>query len=197
MSIESWLPPTALVALLLFIAREIFDYFKKKRADDRKIKALKIFLARECELIKWTIMKLEQAAKNTKEIEEDYKPLVFEKKGGKSFRVTQYRRDGREYISYVVNDVDLLAFGKYYLDIAAIDDEFFKNYDEANNAAASVKHVLDSFLDLEKSAQVHNPESFMLTFSQYAEFELEEAKKTLKEFYKYCTEQDEFPHRLR
>lgn len=197
MTIESWLPPTAMVALVLFIAREIFDLIKKKKADQRKVKALKAYLARECELIKWTILKLFALANDINTIGGSDGHLTVEKLRDGSFGIKRLDENGEWRSSYVIRFLDYDAFKKYFLDIASIDDDFFNKYEDACTAVAELRHVFDSLLDWERELNMMQRESFLASLAEYANVEIKEVEQTLTDFYKYCTGKPHLPHRLR
>lgn len=55
------LPATVTAAILLFIARETLEWFRRRKANRRKVNAMKRVLARECELNLWTMNSLKEA----------------------------------------------------------------------------------------------------------------------------------------
>lgn len=197
MPIENWLPPTAFVALIVFIARELFDYLKRRGADRRKKEALKLYIARECEFIKWTIDKITYAVEYIHLARFDARTLIVERFGSSRYIFAEYGLNGELDRSYVVDVVDLNTYSKYFLDIAAIDDEFFKIYDEAHSAAAVVRHALDSFVKSDIFEKIEGGSRYSNGFSGYAVSELKGAEEVLMRLYKYCTGKDEMPHRAR
>lgn len=197
MNFENWLPPTALVALILFMARELSEYLKRKNADKRKKKALKLFIARECELIRWTVSKITYAVEYLQSTRFDARSLVVERFGSSRYIFGEYGLNGELERSYVVDVVDLNSFGKYFLDIAAIDDEFFKIYDEANSAAEVVRQALDSFVKSDIFEKIEGGSRFSNGFSNYAVSELKGAEEVLAKLYTYCTGKNELPNRTR
>ena len=197
MFIDNWLPPTALVALVVFMARELFDYLKRRGAERRKKEALKLYIARECEFIKWTIDKITYAVEYIHLARFDARTLIVERFGSSRYIFAEYGLNGELDRSYVVDVVDLNTFGKYFLDIAAIDDEFFKIYDEAHSAAAVVRHALDSFVKSDIFEKIEGGSRFSNGFSNYAVSELKGAEEVLTRLYQYCTGKEAIPHRLR
>jgi hypothetical protein len=62
------LPLTAVVAVILFIAREIFELTKRHSANQRKLKSIKILITRECEQNLWVLISLHRILSRSREM---------------------------------------------------------------------------------------------------------------------------------
>jgi hypothetical protein len=122
----SLIPITVVAAFFLFVIKEMVEWLKRWRADKRKVAAIKILLARECELNKWTLLKLREAVTEIKE--------TFEEKDGAEYSIERMPPDKITFKETIDGDLagswpltptytDLMS--KQMLDIAILDKNLF------------------------------------------------------------------------
>ncbi len=89
--LSDFIPITAAIAILLFIAREIFDLIKKRRQENNKRKAISFLLAEELKINYWSHVSLFRAYKQLAELIEQYPDAVYR------VRTTRFDKDIFEY----------------------------------------------------------------------------------------------------
>jgi hypothetical protein len=183
----SIIPITVVAAFFLFVTKEMLEWFKRASADKRKIAAIKILLARECELNKWTLLKLRQAVTDIKD--------TFEEKDGIEYAIERIGSDkiifkemlGEERrASWPLPPTYTDAMGKQLLDTAILDKRLFANLEGAYDAVLEMRHVRDSVIEYVESRE-NVREMHLEAFSEYALDELNDTEESLKTLYNACT----------
>jgi hypothetical protein len=195
---NSLLPLGVLVAIGIFIAREILDCIKENNARKRKVRAFKYLLTEELELNHWAYKSLRRIVKM---IEEDTPGATYE---------IEFREKGNEYIcghdgEEVFVDSPLVVISQKYYDkliteIAVIDVNLFNvvqdTYEEIRNMAHVRKGLVGRLMakDFDKTS-TDNIQSD--GFLDYALKELDDAFESMKNLYMYCTEKELESFRVR
>lgn len=186
-TVAAWLPATALVALLIFVAKEMLEVARRSSAERRRKEALRALLARECELNHWAIQSLRRIAGGLK-------GLV--RPASEAFRI-EFAKSGRVYACVddeeggagfkiplpVVHKVHLQGS---LLDIATLDKKLFVLAEAALTAIAELEHVREGFL-YHGSAEDEEEREHADGFAEYAIGELEDAFVSISALYKECT----------
>jgi len=161
---------------------------------------LKKIIARECELNWYLSCSIEKICSYFKPFEGDesscpYKFLIIH-------QPTMYDRyqilngKGTSY-GGTVPKAHTNIISKHLLDIAKIDTEFYIKLEAVNDAARELEHLRNSLVDINHTEEMIGVVNVMVSFSGYALEEIEEAQKSLKSLYKYCTGLNEPKPRLR
>lgn len=90
-NLSDFIPITAIVAIILFIAREIFDFIKKWRQEKNKRKAISFLLAEELKINYWSQISLFRAYKQLAELVGKHPDAVYR------VRTTRFDKDIFEY----------------------------------------------------------------------------------------------------
>lgn len=191
------LPATVVVAITLFIVREVLEARRRRRSEARRLEAIRRLLAREVELNKWTERKLLDALSAVTEFSHDDSTTLEVRRlstGGDRF----YRRptdapDGASFPLPAVYDAELR---KHLLEIATLDKNFLEIAEAAVDAVAEMRHVRDSLVSYLSGDEETFPE-FLDGFASYGKEELKAGSGALTELYLACTGKDEIPIRLR
>lgn len=187
----SLIPLSALVAIVLFIIRELLDWYRKSQSKKNEINALKKIFARECQLA-WsvcvTIKKLCEQFAPYEARPMNECPLNFsitKTTAGK----TRYtvKENGQLSSGGVLNKPSLNAFKKYLFDILKLDSSFYGKSNSAFSAVIELQHFYESLVDNDDTSQLMGLNSMMYGFSGYALKEIEWVEKDIKGLYQYCT----------
>lgn len=199
---SSWLtlvPITALVAVLVFIFKEIFEYVRRRSGDRRKMRALTALLARECELNYWTVKALRTI----------FSEVHTTENPNPQTKVTVERtRSGRPYANIVFDEsrtethapipvVHRELMSKFLLDVAMLDRKLFEAMEPAYDSLATVEHVRESLVNVQDAPQYIGEEGFLEGLAGYALNELRDAEAALGVLYQHCTGSELKKHRLR
>jgi hypothetical protein len=182
----SLIPITVVAAFFLFVIKEMVEWLKRWRADKRKVVAIKILLARECELNKWTLLKVREAIKDIKE--------TFEEKDGAEYSIQRTPPDKitfRETIegesgSWPLTPTYTDLMSKQILDIAILDKKLFADLEGAYDAVLEMRHVREMLINYLESENEIDRIHFE-AFPEYALGELDDTEESLERLYKACT----------
>ena len=184
--ISALLPVTVIVAVGLFILKEILEWVRRWRADGRKVKAFKTLLARECELNNWAHKRIKDAIAN---IQENFE-------NNASYNYSIKKRDSGEIIfeernedlslssSWPLPSVHTEIMSKLMLDVATLDSGLFGALETAYDASINLNHIRQSLTIFIEDEDFH-----LETFVDYALRELPDVHAEMEELYKACTGQ--------
>ncbi len=193
------LPITVVVAILLFIAKEVVEVVRRHSSDSRKLQAMKLLLARECERNLWAIKSLRGILINVPEPNEK-SPQSFvtiePRINGKSIaKITSH--DGGSSGSRQVPDVHKELMAKYLFDVATLDSKLFAVFEPAFDSLAELEHIRESLVHIhETEKEADNPDLFR-GFAVYALSEIDRVEQRLGLLYQHCTGKNLEMHRLR
>ncbi|WP_158080984.1 hypothetical protein [Pelomonas sp. KK5] len=195
----SLLPATAVVAVLLFIARETLEYFRRRGADKRKVSALTHLLARECELNYWAIKALRYIAIQIPTDEnpgEGMQVTIERKPSGRSYaRIVS--ADGGTESHHPVPRVHRELMSKFLLDVATIDRELFVVMEPAYDALSHLEHVRESFVNAPEASDFIGQDGYLEGLAGFALDELLKAEDKIGRLYRHCTGNELTKHRVR
>ena len=198
-SASSLLPITALVAVVIFIAKELIEIVRRWRADARRRAAFRTLLARECELNNWAIRALRHIVNDLKNLPNIESPLAFTIEYAKSGRIYAcVDSDAKgEYGKSVVPVIHKTQMERHLLDIATIDNKLLKFVEPALSAAAELEHLRESLLYHGSSDADEDTRAHRSGFSEYAIGELDESYSAISALYQSCTGKSLTDMRLR
>ena len=194
---DKLLPATAIVAIILFLAREGTDYLKKKAADARKLKAVKAFIAREIEFnraglnsIRQTldVVDVHQASGDPQELNAIRLP-----DGSVKFYLGEL---DRPHASWPIRELRAEAMSKYMLDIATLNASLFARVEIAYDAILEAQHVRQSLLNYLFVSDASIQHTFE-GFPQYALNRIGDAEEAIGKLYLECTQKPLTTQRLR
>lgn len=197
--IESLLPVSAFVAILLFVAREIADFFRRRNADGRRVKAMKLILARECELNAYTVASLRTIIS---EVDTQERPNPGTKvtvgKGGDGEPFAKVTRiQGGDWHAYGIGKAHRDVLSKVLLDVATLDRNLFDVVEPVHDGLATLQHLRDSLLNESAGKDQLGDSLFIEGLADYALKELEKIDVALLTLYKYCTGDAVMKYRIR
>lgn len=186
--LSSLLPTTALVAVVIFIAKETTEAVRRWKGDKRRKAAYCELLARECELNNWAMRSLKRIAAD----------LQSELSEGGSHEVLsiEYAASGRTYVriqssngSYgksALPKVHNEVMNRHLVDIATLDKELFQLVDAALTASAELEHVREGLL-YHGSTDDAEAKTHVAGFSEYAIETIDESNIAIAALYEACT----------
>ncbi|QJP95459.1 hypothetical protein C6Y56_12960 [Pseudomonas fluorescens] len=177
--IDSILPVSVLAAVVLFIVKEVVEFFKRSSERKRKISAYKILLSEELEKNLWTL---------------NYLTSICHAIGDEHFTGISYRRtsSGSEQIAVHVGrqggygplwNVYSSIFDKAVVDLAVIDKKLFEKSKIAYECLAEARHIRNSIVRLCEDESLNE---YVHTFPEYALGILREAVDALDILYVAC-----------
>ena len=200
---ESLLPVTAVVAILVFFAREAFELVKKRRAEARKLSALKLVLARECELNKWVISQLRDVFQDL-DLNSDDEPdpkdallfsIVVKEDGEPRARILKGTLPVESL--YRLPHAYMKKMDQFFMEVATIDKELFGYLEAAYDGMVNVQHVRDSIAKPHDGIKILGEYAYFWGLGHYGMAELAKAEVSLTALYKNCTGKSEFKARIR
>jgi hypothetical protein len=195
-SLLSILPVTVVAAVTLFALKEIIEGIRRYRGDRRKTKALRMLLARECELNHWTIKSIRHIVETIRDESEDGAEFefIFPKSGKVLFRVKHPDSEYKSGSALAATHREVMD--KNLLEVATLDKKLYSALQPAYDAVAELEHVRQSliyFVDPEDDKDKMHLDGF----TDYALSELQDVFSKLVVLYKECTGEDLETHRLR
>lgn len=195
-SLLSILPITVVTAVVLFVLKELFEAVRRYRGEQRKRKALRTLVARECELNHWTIKSIRYIVERIRD-ESEYGAqfeFVFPKSGKVLFRV---KHPDSEYKSgSELAETHREVMDKNLLEVATLDKELYSALQPAYDAVAGLEHVRKSLIYY--VAPEDDQDKMQLDgFIDYALAELDDVFAKLVCLYKECTGKALDTYRLR
>ena len=198
-SIGKFLPATVVVAITLFILRELFETWRRWKGRSRKILALRMIIARECELNYWTARRLAAA------IEDAQRALRSEPPG--KFQIIQ-KPDGSDNWHWSDGEgenqggaplpiVHRKVLDSRSLDVAELDSALFSKFEIVMDAIADLDHLRGSLLNYVGSDENDPEAGFFDGFTEYALEEIPDIEAALAALHKACTGRGQIKARLR
>lgn len=195
-SLLKLIPITVVATIVIFILKELFEGVRRYLGESRKKKALRMLIARECELNYWTIKSIRHIVETIRDESEDGAKFEFLfPKGGKVlFRVKHPDTEFKSGSNLAKTHREVMD--KNLLEVATLDKKLYAVLQPAYDAVADLEHVRDSLI------YYVNPEDeqdkmHLEGFPDYALNELEDVFRKLACLYNECTGNSLENHRLR
>jgi hypothetical protein len=192
------LPATVLVALVLFVARELLEWRRRSRANLRKTEAIKKLLARECELNLWTHRSLKDALEHAEETLNSKPPgtITIRRMPSGHDRWEYAAGDGESRGGGSLPPVRRTIMEDATLPVAELDRRLFAALEAALDATAELDHLRGSFVNYADDAEPLGDE-FFVGFVEWALGEFDEIYDGLNTLYLACTNRKLEKFRLR
>lgn len=197
MSYQNLIPVTAVVAICLFILKELVEGIRRFLAERRRVKAIKSLVAIECELNLWAVKSLRHVLETIKKDLADDEgtefKLFFPRSGKIQFK--SIRSDG-SYTGFALAPIHNEYLSKNLLEIAAFGGSFYATAKAAQEALSDLGHLQQSviyFVQPDDEDDLVHRESFL----DYAFSELPDINKALGALYRECTGEELVNHRVR
>jgi hypothetical protein len=177
-------PVTVIVAIAIFLLKEVIETIRRARADGRKRRALKTLLAAEIERNHFTIRRLSEVLKDVEAARAagDVIEIRRDTNGRPMLRVQTSKRESVVPVPVVHTE----AIGKHLLELASLDPGLFEQAVATSDALGELEHVRSSLVEF-VSAKAAGAEFVPLAgFSQYGLREASRALDALKALYLLC-----------
>jgi hypothetical protein len=184
---------SAIVAIALFLIKEILELFRKNQARKRKIRALRVIIAEEMKINHWTWLKVKDLVETVKEMPKaTHYQITTSTSGTERFEWKRPDGGGGGQSFPSVKD-DVLT--KLIIEIAELDENFYNSAIGYSKGLAELKHLREGAYDFIHETQ--QGEHYAEGFCDYASGELPKIKRSFKKLYKECTGKNELQHRMR
>lgn len=196
------LPVTALVAVFLFVAREILEAKRRNKSSSRKKRATSRLMAYDIERNYW-------ALKSTRHCLEKITDQIAKPDGLDNLSI-RVGSNGEKYFQCKERDAGTssLPIRKVFtgsltsnlLALADLDERQFEATLDAIDAINELNHVINSmvaYVSNDLANGYGRSSELMEGFVEYAEAELNECEEAFKKFYKTITGNDLNNHRVR
>lgn len=182
------LPATALVAIIIFLGKELLEWLRRRAADARKVRALKKVLARECQLNYSAIGRMRDALTTMQEsgITVDAARLSLSKSaaGGYVYMITDHRGSGA---GGMLVGIQRDTFLKYLVEIAGLDEGLYLKCETALDGLSEADHVYQSLVHGPEKHYPSTLENYYDGLIDYGVRELNDSIAGLEELYLVCT----------
>lgn len=208
-----------IVAVIVFVTREVLESGRRKAAKARRLAAIKAVLARACELNHWTVKSLKRqfAAFPSDEDDDDATegrgPAAAVREGfnppDENYSLS-FRRSGRVFLvrsedgkavgSSPLWEASLTDLKSMLLDVAELDPQLFEALDDTITGLEEVNHVRDSLIGQlvgDDGPVGSKGEGILPGFVGYARNEIDHAHAALRRLYQLCTGKPLADHRVR
>lgn len=175
------IPIAVVVAICIFLAKEVLEFFRRIRLNGRKMHAIKRFLAAECERNSFAIGALIDQVTEVDEAHEKGWTITLEAEKNGLPRLGVENDDGDQG-SGLVRPIHDDALKKYLFEMAALDGALFSIMEAAIDATIEAAHVRDSLIEY-----VSNDRPHLGGFKEYAIRELDDALDVIRNLYFKCT----------
>lgn len=199
---SSWvsvLPITALIAIFIFVCKEVLEFIRRRSGDQRKLQALKALLARECELNLWTIKNLRRIFSEVHTVENENPQIsveVLRTPSGRPFARVISDDEGTElHIGIPKAHRELMS--KFLLDVATLDKKLFEVMEPAYDGLAELEHIHESLLNVRDAPEFIGSSGYLEGLAGYALDEIQNVENALSSLYMHCTGKALTKHRLR
>ncbi|MEC4720754.1 hypothetical protein RY831_16440 [Noviherbaspirillum sp. CPCC 100848] len=182
------IPVTVVAAVSLFALRESLEWLRRYRGEERKKQALRILLARECELNYWTIKSIRHIVETIRE-ESAANPqttfsFIFPKSGKTLFRV---KEPGMEItVGSSLGNIHRDVMSKNLLDVAQLDKRLFEVLQPAYDAVSDLENVRSDLLYYVTSEDDQEADLLMEFVENFAISELERIHAVFNALYLEC-----------
>lgn len=197
MSIESLLPATAVVAIVLFTAREMLE--AKRRADTKKrtLRGLKRLFSRECELNYWASHRIGEILGDVNRLASENRLRdirVEERPVGGPYVVL--RDDQGDVQMAPIPEVHRDELNKRLVETASLEDSLFECYESVLDRLAELENVRMQLAFGAGNAPLSR-EDFLKGLAGYGLAVVERTEAALRRLYKECTGEELTQWRLR
>ncbi|UVM01981.1 hypothetical protein LOY41_12035 [Pseudomonas atacamensis] len=177
--IDSILPVSVLAAVVLFIVKEVVEFFKRSSERKRKISAYKILLCEELQKNLWTLNYLTSICHAIND--EHFTGISYRRTSSGSEQIVVHV--GREGEYGPLWNVYTSIFDKAVVDLAVIDKKLFEKSKVTYECLAEAGHIRNSIIRISEDKLL---EEYVESFPEYALNVLKEAVTALDVLYIEC-----------
>lgn len=196
------IPASVFAAVVLFLIKEALEILKKSSSRKREIAALKLLLARECELNFYVCNQIEYICTQFKPFEDSelrcpYMFSIIDMPTKKMRYEISTIVNGEKIDGGIVPEVHTSSMTKYLYEIAKIDNNFYKVLLPAYDSSIELNHLRDTLIDEPVTKNIVGGDEFIVGYSSYALDEIEDIKIKLSNLFKFCRGTELIKGRLR
>lgn len=198
-NLETIIPVTALIAILLFIFREVIDLIKKYKSKNAEVRTYKKLIARELEENLWTYKVVFRTIKEVKQhLEEFPNPhfsLIYTHDARVLFRVRRMGEGTELTGGHSLVNTKHVVFDRIIIQLANSDASFFDLIQDAYDAILdleSLRNALIGYIQKEDPINVKYIEGWFV----YALEQEQEIFKKMDAAYQKCANKPLTEHRL-
>jgi hypothetical protein len=177
-------PITAVVAICLFLAREVLEHRRRGQSKQRQIEALKLILGRECVYNHWPLQQLTEIVEFLQAGEQNYKKLKITKRpnGPAAFM----EDDDGGGVGYKLADFTTGRMSDMLLQVAELDAKLFRLVEAAYDALADAESVKSQLVNGHALATGEGPDSLVAQLAAYWDGSIVESNAALQALYFHC-----------
>lgn len=183
-------PITVVVAIVLFVVKEIVELIKKTREKSRKVSAYKALIAEELLKNAWSLKALKRLCLELQD--STLREIEYKKSASGTERVIVRTAESEHVIFFW--KIHTAAFEKIMTDLAVSNSKLFRSATEVYSLLAEAKHVRESIIDF---SEFEMPRHMIGGLGDYGNNTLDEASAAVKSAYKTYTGQELVGHKLR
>jgi hypothetical protein len=174
------LPVTVVGAIVLFVVKELLEVNRRKKANDRKRRAVRRLIADEIERNNWTIKKLRDGISEIEAVLETPRFKLSIRSGAHGEKYLRREMSGKLSSEFPIGRVHSEALSSNLLELAMIDESVFSEALEASDATKELDHVLRSLVEFVSNEKEL---AWLEGFAGYAKREISDCEKVLSDFY--------------
>ncbi|NZA28654.1 hypothetical protein H0E84_19955 [Luteimonas sp. SJ-92] len=147
--LPSILPATVIAAIIIFVTKEVFEFFRRRNERARKLSAIKLLLAEEIEKNHWSHTSMFRVLGTIKELSEDFPEAEYRlhiaRNGTEHVRVKREPEDTFESNQWIPKFHDE-QYKKLLPTLAELDKELFTLINSTYSELAELTHYRDLLL---------------------------------------------------
>lgn len=198
---ESLVPITVIVAVILFMVKELLEYNRKEKANNRKLNAYRMLLAEELELNFGALKSIDETCSKLESNKNKWRGATYEAK---------FKESGNLYVHATYKDhlvlcipvrkVRMEQYDKLLVNIAELNADFYLKVKDGYEYVTELEHLYSSIIKGLQAKDNNEPFPSDITqsgFLGYALAEVNRIEPKLKTLYKECAESVELKARIR
>ncbi|HCG9876123.1 TPA: hypothetical protein NJ716_003109 [Vibrio parahaemolyticus] len=143
----SLLPVTVVVAIALFVLREVVDLIKKHREKQRKTKAVKLLLAEELERNHWALSTVFRVINEIKQYTDEKKVVEYSLVIARNGKEHYHAEFEEGHSGLAIFRFDFSVYDKLLVSIAELDEQLFEALSSTYTETRELNHYRDTLLD--------------------------------------------------
>ncbi len=189
---NTYLPLTVLSAIILFVSKEVLEFFRKRNEKKIKLNAIKKLISYELEINNWVLERLFSAINISKDYLRTFEsPFIHISYTKDNIERIHFKENNEENegTSFTIPRVKVDYLEKYLLDIAILDENFFQTAQLTLDSLKELNHIRSNFLDVfENSNSFVTMDDLCEAFHEYALLEKDNILEKIDNLYFMCTE---------
>tara|TARA_B100001059_G_scaffold232434_1_gene270237 strand:+ start:5150 stop:5896 length:747 start_codon:yes stop_codon:yes gene_type:complete len=198
---ESLIPITVIVAVILFMVKEVLEYNRKEKANSRKLNAYRMLLAEELELNFGALKSIDGTCGELESNKDEWRGATYEAKFKESDNLYVHATyNGDLVLCNPVRKVRMKQYDNLLVSIAELDEDFYLKVKNGYKYVTELEHLYSSIIKGLQAKDNNEPFPSDITqsgFLGYALAEVGRIEPELKKLYKECAGSIELKARIR